>query len=740
MANLNERLFISLPLDQYFVDKDTGQPLANGTIEFYRDSSRVTPKAVYQLSGTEPDYTYTALPNPITLSAVGNIVNAAGFNKTLYFFPYTGTPDNPGDEIDLYYIVCKNADGVEQWTREGWPNIHSGNDPTQDPFPVQNQIANSQFTRMLINEGLTTTYTVSGATDQAFEFAPDWQFLISGTGTVEVSRTAVTGSARVKTNPPYYVTVTVGAGVSACKLVQRMNFNSGLWSSTTGQSVYLAGNVVAQSVGTASSLVMSYIESTGGSALEIFNANVSTADFETYQGTSNAVPESSNTNSGTAGFVDIYLSFPTASTTRVTSVQVVPTLSSGGGNELQYDPNSSNREQALMGDYYIPRLEAKPIKSLLSGWDWTVNPAQEALTGNISSTAAYTWDQTIGCKNGSGNIAFARNGVTGGLQLTTSDTSSACYLLQYLDGKEAKKIIGTRMALNLWAYKTAGAGAVTAKIHLYRAPSTAANVPTLPTTIGTVDASGDFTLSAGAVSSGWTEIGRSGLGTAQATLNLIADNTAIYTGQDHKFSGWEITSLSEISNTSFFAIVITLSYESTGTVVVLNSANLVPGDIPTRPIPMSITESLTECQLYYEKSYDLNVYPGEVSGRGALMRAMLTNPDHTSTATTVFNLKGREFSFQYKATKRTATPAIRFYSSGGSAAGNVLGAIINGGSPANSAAIAVSSWGVSQIGQSGANFECDTAGDLLATGSTTGNNCYGYIDFQYVVDARLGKV
>lgn len=737
MANLNERLFISLPLDQYFVDKDTGTPLANGTIEFYRDSARNTPKTVYQLSGTEPDYTYTAMPNPITLSAVGNIQNGSGVNKTLYFFPYTGTPTNAGDEIDLYYIVCKNSEGVEQWTREGWPNINAGNDPTQDPFPVQNQLSNPQFTRVLINNDLATTYTVSAATNQRFEFAPDWFFLISGTGSVTVTRTAVAGNSNTVTNPPYYITVATSSGITSCKLTQRMYYNSGLWSTNDNETFYLAGTLAAEAVGGTAGLSMFYTESSGGTPVEILSASVATGSFNQYTGTSTAMPNSSNTNTGQSGYVDIYLAFSPSTTIRLTSVQVVPTLNSGGGNQIQFDPNSANREQALMGDYFIPRLYQKPIKSLLTGWDWTINPAQFAESGSMTTTADYLWDQTIGCKNGSGTIAFARNSVTGGLQLTTSDTSSACYLLQYLSGKEAKKILGTRMSMNLWAYKTSGAGVVTAKVHLYRAPSTA-SIPTLGTTIGTVDSSGTFTLTAGAIAAGWTEIGRSGLGDATATLNLVSSNTEIYSNQDHEFTGWELTSSSEIGNTQFFAAVITLAYADSGTVVVLNSGNLVTGDIPTRPAPLNTSEVLQELQYYYEKSYDQGVYAGAAVGNGALMKPMLTNPDNTSTATTTFNLKGQVFSIEFKTLKRTA-PTISLFSSAGSAAGNVLGAISNNGT-GNSSNISSSSWGIVQIGQKGANYECTTAGNLYAIGPVTGNNCYGYIDFHYVADARLGKV
>ena len=106
-------------LNQYLVDKASGQPLAGGIISFYEDSSRTTPKPVYELTGSPPDYTYTALPNSLTLSSVGTIVDAGGNQVALYYYPY----DANGD-IQLYYIVVTDANGNPQFTREAWPNTN----------------------------------------------------------------------------------------------------------------------------------------------------------------------------------------------------------------------------------------------------------------------------------------------------------------------------------------------------------------------------------------------------------------------------------------------------------------------------------------------------------------------------------------------------------------------------------------------------------------------------------------
>ena len=48
---LDERYFLFVPMSQPFIDKNSGLPLANGTLTFYRDTARTELKAVYQLSG-----------------------------------------------------------------------------------------------------------------------------------------------------------------------------------------------------------------------------------------------------------------------------------------------------------------------------------------------------------------------------------------------------------------------------------------------------------------------------------------------------------------------------------------------------------------------------------------------------------------------------------------------------------------------------------------------------------------
>ena len=82
--SLDERYVPLTSLNQYFVDKDSGLPLAGGQLLFYKDSSPSTGKDVYQLAGTYGNYSYVSVTNEITLSSVGTIQDSGGNNILLY--------------------------------------------------------------------------------------------------------------------------------------------------------------------------------------------------------------------------------------------------------------------------------------------------------------------------------------------------------------------------------------------------------------------------------------------------------------------------------------------------------------------------------------------------------------------------------------------------------------------------------------------------------------------------------
>jgi hypothetical protein len=642
------------PLEEAFLDKDSGLPLSGGTITFYRDVSRSTKKTVYQLTGAPPNYSYVALDNPLTLNSIGVVQNNGGDNVVIYYYPYLDDGITP----DLYYVVVRDLNGVDQFTREAWPNgVVSSQVDGESSAPVQNQISNPQFTKILINDvpGLTpstTTYTVSSATNQVFAFAPDWNFIISGTGTVTVSRIAVAGSSQVPTSPPYVIQVAVSAGITFCYLSQRFNTNSGLWSSTITDSLFLSTALLARNeLGADTSIQMYYHASSGTATLvPIFDEAIPTGiSYTLYTGSSGvAIPVSDNSDSGESGYIDIYISFASNSTTRISSVQVVPSFNPAAAPVFQYDETSANRDQALLGSYYIPRNAISPIPSLLTAWDFALNPAQFGESKTITAgTPGYVWDQTI-CNSVTGNIAVTRNSITNAMKFTPVSANDSFYMIQYLTGAEAKEMLFTRLSSNISAYLGASVGTVTMKAYLF-VGTAASVVPILPSSLGTLSTVGDFTLTG----SGWSAIPRSGLDVARA--QITADNPTV--DNDIQFTGWEIIDSAQFNDTDKFAMVVTFAW-TTAPVINVGSISLTKGDLPTRPAPKSKSDVLSECQYYYEKSYNQGIDAGTASILGVLLRQQGANPTSDGTHT---DIATRSFGWTYVVPKRTA-PTIVLYS------------------------------------------------------------------------------
>lgn len=734
------KYFVTSDVDTFFVDRSSGLPLSNGTLEFYRDVARNVPKPVYEINGATPNYNYdTELPNPLTLSAVGTAQNAAGANVVIYYKPYIIDPSSGQEIVDLYYVVGKDQNGNVQFTREAWPTINStgSTPPTSQAQLGENQISNPTFSNILINKGTPSTFVFSGPLTE-IEIAPDWTLVVQGNGTVIVQQSELAGSAHIVSNPPYALDIEVSAGITSCSVRQRFNANSGLWSGSSGESIYLAGSYVARSVVAGPvSLTMFYEESSGNPPQQILTGSLNNG-FQRIVGISNAIPLSGNTNTGQNAWVDIYVSIPTNTHVQLTAIQLIPTLSSTL-DSLPEDFNSTNKNQAFQGDYFIPRLNARTTSSLLTGWDFTVSPKQFGGSGTITTTSGYIVDQTISAVGVGGTLTFAPNAETRGITFLPTSANNAFYVLQYLNGADAKKIIGTRLSVNVFGWQ-ANAGTATVRVYLFRTGSTGTiPISTTGASIGDVSTTGIFTLDV-TRGANWTEIPRSGLQTAQATMNAFSLANISSPKNDYGFSGWQLTSTPEIQDTDKFAIVVTCAYVNSGCQIVLNSISLVPGDIPCRPAAQSSDEVLRRCQYYYEKTYEPNVLPGT---------STLDNVIHKTQAFSVLSLAGPNprlvfpspFSLNFY-TPKINIPNVSFYSSSGSAAGNVQAFLSNAatGTINSTTAPVASNWNVVKSKRAVFFTPAGTAVALNLASMQSDLGLQGNITFHYVADSRLGVV
>lgn len=608
---LDPKYVVTSDVDTFFVNKDTGLPLANGQLIFYRDSARNVPKAVYELSGTPPTYTYTSMGAVVTLSTTGTVEDSQGSNQVIYYRPYILDPVSGLDVLDLYYVVGQDENGVVQFTREAWPNITPSSSTTPVPAsaPQNNQISNSTFTNVFLNRGVPTTISVSGAVSQVVPIGPDWALEITGTGSILVSQIPISGNANIVTSPPYVLDINIGGGIGTCYLRQRFNYNSGLWTSNSGFPVFLNGSFIAQNQSGGTVVIgMFYREPTSGFIpIQIVNATVSTLYTLFQGGTVSQIPLSGDTGLGQNGYVDIYFSL--AGHIKISSVELIPSYTTFvSANGIPYSLDSSNRNEAYQGDYYISQLVQKPINSYLVGWDFPQNPFQFAPILNISGLPQYIADQTILGTGPIGLMNYGQDLISKGLLFNTGNTQSF-YLLQYLSGSAVKEIIFNPLSVNVFGYATSGT--ITMRVYLYRCPSTSI-VPFLTVgSIGNVTNSGIFSVSA----VGWTEIPRSGLDTATATLNSVVTNTDILNGNnDYAFTGWELIDATQIGDSQHFAIVTTFAYTGSNNLFTINSISCVPGNIPCRPAYESADEVLRKCQFYYLKSFSPSIPAAQNTG------------------------------------------------------------------------------------------------------------------------------
>jgi hypothetical protein len=535
-------------------------------------------------------------------------------------------------------------------------------------FASGNQAANPQFA--LIN--FTSPYTLTSVTDpDPIEIGPGWFLELTGTGSVTITQVPLDDGNINPSNSPYALELELsGWDLDGVILRQRFQQNGMLWARKT-----VSTTITARLEGAPQSIIANLYDSNNSlltNVLPLTPVNEAWNEF-TGHGT---LPETTNPDDPPSAYIDYRLILPSNVDIYVTGIQLI-VQDENDLSEPSFEQNSIEWQIDHTFHYYKPKLEFKPIPSLLTAWDFPLNPAQiNGSTVTVNATAAYVWDQTIMIRSAA-NVSVARNPITGGLRATTGGANDSFYMLQYLEGSEAKKMLGTRLSVNINAFKGTVGTSATARVYLFRG-SSAASFPTLPTSLGTINAAGVFTLTA----ANWTAIPRSGttdnIGTT--TLTTVTNNVDMNADCDYGFSGWEITDNTEIGDTDKFAIVVTFAAPTNATVITVNSISVVPGDIPTRPAPQTLEEVLCECQYYWEKSYATDTAVATATGQNSIFTYQ---PDEFDSGGLTHTWYRAPFLLDYKTTKRIAPGAssITLYDIAGNA-NSVRYTVYDGTTPA----------------------------------------------------------
>jgi hypothetical protein len=612
---LDARFITGEELEELFRDKDTGLPLAFGTVEFFQDNNRTIPKLVYTLENaanppTPPNYGYVPLPNPITLSAVGTISDVNGNNVPIYYFPFQGTPAVSDGTQQLYYIVISNAQGVVQFTREAWPNSATQLNPTQASSDISNALSNPQFVQVSISNPanpLIINFTGAGTTN--VNIAPDWTLIIqyNNTGTVTVQRTPIPGSLGYPGNPPYTLTITPGANVTALTLRQRLNNNPDVFAPAVGG---LNGYLSASILLSPNSNLQMFYQPNGQPQQLILTANNVGLTYAEFSNTVQLSP-ANNTYTGDTGYVDILLSLPIVGATTFSNVQIVG-LNTNVQNVL-FDQTTANRQIDQLFNYYNPLLQYKPIPSYLVGWDFPLNPAQ-FLGRNIAAqatganTSYYAWDQTILFQSANSGITVSPY-YDNSLILTANNTTQLA-IIQYLEAPFCNEILLNNISVNVRAFLHQ-TGGLPVTISLFYTTGTLPSLGSNNSIVASLNADG----SVNSFNNGtqpWVQIPNGNLGNATFTIPNVMNVFS-----DYPFSGWFDTT-GGFTTATYFAIVIGTGVLTAANALVVQSISCVPGQIATPPAPMSFAASLLGCQRYYYKTFATATAPATRIGTNYL--------------------------------------------------------------------------------------------------------------------------
>ena len=582
---LNQAVILP-PLMQQIWDKTLNVPLAGGFVNFYHDNARTTPKDVYELVGTGPgSYTYVSLGSVLQLSGIGTYIDSSGGNIPIYLWPFSGSPNDqpPSTTADNYYVTVYSLTGVFQFDIPNWPGVASGGGGGGATSTSDNIISNGQFVDVDFPVTATSstpqTFTIASGTVTT-EIAPDWSVITTGAGTVNVWQIPISGATTNIGNPAYAL------GISTTGFSLPIQLTQTIQAPRILASTPVSATFIAQSNGANVTLSMTYTPSITGAPQTLASGTAVSADYSVI---ANATPISiTNPGVGT-GSVNVSIVIPNGTSVNISCVQLCAAINNAIVGYIQETPE---REVDHLFHYFQPAINFKPIPSLLVGWDFAVNPKQFGVT-SFTNSPQYVWDQTI-CSSVVGTINVSQ-GPQGSFAVATNNANEAFYMLQYLTTPESLETALSRLSVNLNAICT-NHNDVIARVYLYYG-NASSSIPILPTTIGTIAANGVFTLTA----ANWSQINQGLAFSNQTTLTQTFD--------DHGFSSFDNTA--NIGNVKNFAIVVTFSCPTSGSIVGVQSISCVPGDIPTRPAPMSYVDTLANCQYYYEDSrlYGATLYP-----------------------------------------------------------------------------------------------------------------------------------
>lgn len=595
---------------------------------------------------------------------------------------------------------------------------------------TENQISNAQFSAVNFLNPLTVTGLSSPT---SIPIAPGWFLDLDGPGTATIDLVAMNSSIPSPTNAPYSLHLTLSGPWNVQPILrQRFQQNGQNW-----QGKYVSTSITGLIQGAGQPININ-LTASNGAPIALLLSVMLTNTFAEYNGNT-LIPTFVNPNTPPNAWIDYKILLPASAELNLTSIQlVVGTVASN----YEYQQDTIDRQQDHLSHYFLPLVAEKPIPSYLTGWDFTLNPAQFGSSGGPFSTGAttsnYIWDQTILFQTLTNGFTFQRL-FDGALQINANVNSSQGAIVQYLSGAEVINLLENPLCAFM---KIGSSVPIPVTVSLwYTAGSALPSMTSNNSIVATLNATGGVATTNLPTAGTWIQIPNNNLGPQQVMTSGLANAY-----DEFSLSYWQVTS-TIISNATYFAIVIGFGALPTNTdYISFNSVSLQAGFVPTRPAPESYQQVLTDCEQYYEMSYNnrsITNLIGTAVSTGQVIVPMATYIDTSGMGTTYIN--NGPFSFQYRTYKNIDVPVITLYSPAVGTA-NLIDAKMqnyrgNGGS---GTATTVKQFNPATywnflIGNKSCSFtpkiDIPSSGSF-DLGSSTGGTANLY--FQYTIDARLG--
>lgn len=657
------------------------------------------PQAVYQDPNGQIPWS-----NPIEFQASGGLPNNIYFNPNLTY------------RIELRQGPTQNdvliGNPIENYSTG--TSVITQTDPLTT---APNDITNPQFSDLYFTSPITLT--AAGT----YNLGPGWKLVLTGSGSITVTQVLNAGNNNVEGNPPYYLTFN-NIGFTA-QLIQTFSNNGAIYASGA-----IAVSFSAFATSNPASLTVSYNPSTSVTTPDIFSGTIATGAFQIYQGAIN-VPASSNTDQGTAAFVNIEFNLPTNGTVSLTNIQVtgqsVPlsTAFNAGTDIPIYQEVPYERNVDHMFHVYRSAMLNLAKQDVLVGWNFPLNPWQFRSTtlANLANNA-YTADQTIviqqnyvasstGNNIQVGQAGFANNQ---GLQIKAVTNTNQFAILQYIDPTLImpywNNIMSSMVKVQLL---NANSTAVKLKMRLiYKSTLPATTAQNYPISSWTAGNEPVFDNS-------WTVI--------------IPPNDPVYTlttsVQSLPFNNIQLPAAT--TSTMVLGVVIytigQMDISPSQNSIVYQSVSLIPNTFALESPAKSFQQSLADCEYYYEKSYSSSDLAGAVTMNGA--RFEYSKMDVGAQD----RLFITPFELVYRTFKRS-TPTTVFYSPITGAINNMHMGVYLGTTDIASADVPISSYTVTGSNAKSIYLVGNDTASVVAPAYNQAQ--IGYTIYHYVADVRLG--